>query len=278
VFGRHFCPEGDKFIMKRKKSYDEEIIQVKIFSNDEIDIGITKLQRRIKELESLLQDNVQFDDQQVDTVKHNIIDTIRDVFGQQSSEYDKNKYHKIRHGSSNVGDSWPVRHQKFIAGVPQSISMINGLIQRLEEKREDHGLDPKAKASQVFYGLNLQPRIHDICSDLYHDGHYANAVFDASKALINYIKEKSRIHDLDGTALVRKVFSKNDPILAFNDLSDQTDLDEQEGMMHLFEGFVMGVRNPRGHSFKYDNPERALEYIVLISMLAFKVDESKRKK
>jgi hypothetical protein len=33
--------------------------------------------------------------------------------------------------------------------------------------------------------------------------------------------------------LVRAVFSKNNPVLAFNDLANQTDLDEQQGMMHL---------------------------------------------
>jgi len=30
------------------------------------------------------------------------------------------------------------------------------------------------------------------------------------------------------------VFSKNQPVLAFNDLKDKTDEDKQEGMIHLF--------------------------------------------
>jgi prevent-host-death family protein len=33
------------------------------------------------------------------------------------------------------------------------------------------------------------------------------------------------------------------------DQLDKTDLDEQEGMMHLFEGAVLAIRNPGGHSF-----------------------------
>ncbi len=48
---------------------------------------------------------------------------------------------------------------------------------------------------------------------------------------------------------MRSVFSRNAPILIFNNLSDQTDQDEQEGMMHLFEGAVLGIRNPGGHTF-----------------------------
>jgi uncharacterized protein (TIGR02391 family) len=77
---------------------------------------------------------------------------------------------------------------------------------------------------------------------------------------------------------MRAVFSKNDPALAFNDLSNQTDLDEQEGMMHLFEGAVLAIRNPGGHSFPEGSEQRAMEYISLVSFLAYQVQESKRQK
>ena len=76
---------------------------------------------------------------------------------------------------------------------------------------------------------------------------------------------------------MRTVFSRNDPVLAFNNLTDQSDQDEQEGMMHLFEGAVLGIRNPRGHDFLADSPERALEYICLISLLANRLEETHRK-
>ena len=66
---------------------------------------------------------------------------------------------------------------------------------------------------------------------------------------------------------MRKVFSRNTPILAFNDLSDQTDLDEPEGFMHLFEGAVLGIRNPGGHAFPEGSEQRALEYISFLSLL-----------
>jgi uncharacterized protein (TIGR02391 family) len=74
---------------------------------------------------------------------------------------------------------------------------------------------------------------------------------------------------------MRTVFSRKNPILAFNNLSDQAELDEQEGMMHLFEGAVLAIRNPRGHSFPYDSAENALEYIGLLSLLANRLEEAK---
>ena len=76
---------------------------------------------------------------------------------------------------------------------------------------------------------------------------------------------------------MREAFSRKTPILAFNDLSDQTDLDEQEGMMHLFEGVVLGIRNPGGHSFPEGPEQRAVEYLSLISLLAYRVQEAKRR-
>jgi uncharacterized protein (TIGR02391 family) len=109
---------------------------------------------------------------------------------------------------------------------------------------------------------------------LFVDGHASEAVFAASKALINYVKERSGNCDLDGAPLVRAVFSRNNPVLAFNDLADQTKLDQQEGMMHLFEGAVLAIRNPGGHAFPEGSEQRAIEYISFLSLLAYRVQEA----
>jgi len=157
------------------------------------------------------------------------------------------------------------------------VTSLNGLLARLEEKRVDIGADPAVRARTTFEGMDLHPRIAAVCGDLYRDGHYSQAVFDASKALVNFVKERSGKYDLDGTKLMTTVFSKNNPVLAFNELKDQSDSDEQEGMMYLFMGAVLGVRNPRGHSFLTDSPEGALEYIGLLSLLANRVEKAKRR-
>ncbi|MGZ6176060.1 MAG: TIGR02391 family protein, partial [Candidatus Binataceae bacterium] len=68
----------------------------------------------------------------------------------------------------------------------------------------------------------------------------------------------------------------NNPVLRFNDLTDQTGKDEQEGMMHLFEGAVLALRNPRAHSLFDESPELALDYIGLLSLLAKRLDGAKR--
>jgi uncharacterized protein (TIGR02391 family) len=160
--------------------------------------------------------------------------------------------------------------------VPQAVALLENLIKRLEEKRADLGGDSISRVRASFQGLDLHPRIAAASSDLYRNGHYRNAVLDASLALVSLVKEKSGRHDLDGAGLMTTVFSKNKPALVFNDLKDKTDEDEQEGMMHLFVGAVLALRNTRAHALLDDRPETAIEYIALISLLAKKVDQARK--
>jgi uncharacterized protein (TIGR02391 family) len=92
--------------------------------------------------------------------------------------------------------------------------------------------------------------------------------------LQDYVKQKSRCRDKDGADLMRFVFSRNSPVLSFNTLEDDTDKSEQEGLMHLFEGVILALRNPRAHALPDDSPEMALEYIALISLLAKRLDQA----
>ncbi len=101
-------------------------------------------------------------------------------------------------------------------------------------------------------------------------------MLDASLALQDYVKERSRCRTRDGADLMRYVFSANNPVVAFNGLADETDRSEQEGMMHLFEGVMLALRNPRAHTLSDDSPEQALEYIALLSLLAKRLDGAKR--
>jgi uncharacterized protein (TIGR02391 family) len=154
--------------------------------------------------------------------------------------------------------------------------MLQGLIERLREKRSYFTRDSHGRAQSAFEYMDLHSRIASASAELYLDTHYRQAVLDASIALVNYVKEKSRRHDLDGAPLMRTVFSANNPVLRFNDLTDQTGKDEQEGMMHLFEGAVLALRNPRAHALFDESPELALDYIGLLSLLAKRLDGAKR--
>jgi uncharacterized protein (TIGR02391 family) len=129
---------------------------------------------------------------------------------------------------------------------------------------------------RAYGGLALHPEIDRAASELYRDGHYANAVEASVKALNLLVRLRSGL-DIDGTPLMEKAFSPNNPILKFNDLSDQSDRDEQKGFMMMFSGAVSGLRNPRAHGFIHDDPERALEFIAFVSLLAKLLDGAKKR-
>jgi uncharacterized protein (TIGR02391 family) len=113
----------------------------------------------------------------------------------------------------------------------------------------------------------LHPEIARAASELYRHEHYANAIEDAVKALNDLVRMRSG-EELDGMPLMHKVFSPNNPILQFNSMADPSDKDEQLGFMKMFSGAVAGLRNPRAHKLIKDDPERALEFIAFVSLLA----------
>lgn len=253
-------------------------LEEKVFRNvDEIDRAIAKLRSRIKDVEEVDFRAVVIGKTGAQrAVESNIKATIREIFGPNSPEYQEHQSLELYGGSLAYGMPDEEIIQGYEQGRTQVITMLNALISRLKEKKDDLGGGP-AGPTTYFDKLNLHPRIADVARDLFLDGHHFDAAFAGAKALVNYVKERSGRHDLDGAALVRTVFSKNNPTLAFNDLNDQTDLDEQEGLMHLFEGAVLAIRNPGGHAFPEGTEQRAIEYISLLSLLAYLAQEAKKR-
>jgi uncharacterized protein (TIGR02391 family) len=248
-------------------------------SPEEIDGAIAKFRRRIDELDKLDVQNAYLNSTgAIETAVSNVRQNILEVFGPNSPEYNEHKYIELWAGPQYINMS----NQGLIAGMIDGrrkvIGILNGLIGRLEEKKLEFGGAGTAAPSTYFDRLDLHPRIRDVSRDLFVDRHSWEAVFAASKALINYVKERSDRHDLDGTPLVQTVFSKKNPILTFNEFVSQVDFDEQEGMMHLFEGAVLAMRNPGGHDFPKGSDQRAIEYISFLSLLAYRLQDAKRRK
>lgn len=243
-------------------------------SSDEIERGIRKLQRRVAELRDL----EVADEAERAVALSNYKDTIRDVFGATSPEFLEHEHDRMHHGVVYSGMSDAEFQSGYEDGRKLLLGVLNGLIDRLREKQEDLGDSAAPTSKAVLGALNLHPRVNDVSAELFRDGYPWEAVFAASKALMNFVKEKSGRHDLDGANLVRTVFSRSNPILVFGDLKDQTDADEQEGIMHLFEGAVLAIRNPGGHSFPEGSEHRAVEYLSLLSLLAYLVQEAKRRR
>lgn len=164
-------------------------------------------------------------------------------------------------------------HDTLRKNVEKIVAHLTPIRDNFSKKLGHSNTDSTALVIKAYQGLNLHSHIAKAASQLYLDGYYSNAIEDATKALMQYVQQKSGSNS-DGVSLMEHVFSQKNPVLKFNALADESDRNEQKGFMQLFCGAMTGLRNPRAHKIIEDDPETALEYIAFISMLAKLVDKS----
>lgn len=247
-------------------------------SRGDIEAALPKLRRRLAEFEAFdpaaMTDTGAPEEQAlVDKLDH----TLADVFGVESLEYGRYYVSSLYAGGSSIGfyGDGPSR-QAIVNGYKEgkeiAVSKLRTCIDVLEEQLEEITGGAHATVPRSIEGWDIHPAIEAAAGQLYRDGHYANAIENACKALNNLVQTKSGIYEVDNTDLMRRAFSRKAPKLAFNDLADDTKLGEQEGMMHLYEGAFMAFRNPRAHRIVTDDPEMTIGALLTISFLAKMLD------
>lgn len=123
--------------------------------------------------------------------------------------------------------------------------------------------------------IELDLRVVDVSQKLFNDGHYAQAIFEAFKALEAYVKEKTGIQDKYGIKLMGHVFDQDRPILKIKCSKPETAKEEQEGFKFLFMGAMLGIRDPKAHhTIIQQDKSRSLRYLTLASLLFEIVDDA----
>jgi uncharacterized protein (TIGR02391 family) len=206
--------------------------------------------------------------------------TLVEIFGHNTLEYKKTRVHSHEFSLNTLSLS-PHGHPRhglieaFTKGQRRATSRIGAEIQLLSERLADSQETGVGRALRAYEGLALHSEIERAAGKLYRDCHYANAIEDAVKSLNALVRLRSGL-EFDGVTLMERVFNPASPVLKFNDLQTNTDKDEQKGFMMLFSGAVAGLRNPRAHAIIQDDPERALEFIAFVSLLAKLLDKTKK--
>jgi uncharacterized protein (TIGR02391 family) len=252
--------------------------QSPLLSERQIREAIPKLQRRLKELEELDVNALSNSDgPKLESLSQKISATLREVYGAGAVECDEYSPGPLAVvfiaywdglDTSLRGNLHTVREN-----VDQAKSRLTTAIELLQERlpQADPGAPNVSSAIQAYRGLDLHGEIARAASSRYLSGHYADAVEASVKALNGLVRLRSGLEH-DGATLMERAFNPSSPALKFNNLTDQSDKDEQKGFMMLFSGAVAGLRNPRAHGFINDDPERALEFIAFVSLLAKLLD------
>jgi uncharacterized protein (TIGR02391 family) len=122
----------------------------------------------------------------------------------------------------------------------------------------------------------LHPAVVKAASDLFTDSHYASAIFEAFKAVEGRVRSMSGI-DESGKQLMGRAFSGTPPPINRATEPGRSGEDEQEGFKLLFIGAMQGIRNPKGHEpVSQQDPQRALEYLAVASLLMRRLDDAAR--
>jgi len=121
---------------------------------------------------------------------------------------------------------------------------------------------------------NIHPKVLAFCRLELLQDNYFHAVFEASKGLAQYIRDKSG-STKDGSTLIDEVFPQRNPILAFNELKTETEKSEHVGFATLLKGCFAAIRNPPAHMprIHWEGDDNAADYFTLISLLYRKVED-----
>jgi uncharacterized protein (TIGR02391 family) len=127
----------------------------------------------------------------------------------------------------------------------------------------------------IFNMMNFHPAIINASKSLFETKHYAQAIFEAFKAVNNFVKDKTEL-PLDGKDLMAQVFKEDSPIIKLNELKTKSDRDEQAGFKFIFMGSMLGIRNPKAHEdIIQTDPHRTIKYLGLASLLINIADQGK---
>ncbi len=171
-------------------------------------------------------------------------------------EYRENLNTKLAFCGMHLGDDGKLKKAEAVKTIPEAERRASELRRKLRDR-------------------DIHPEILKYCKAELLQDNYFHAVFEASKGVAQYIRNKTGLTS-DGAKLVDDAFSVQRPLLAFNTLRTETEQSEHKGFANLLKGFFGAVRNPHAHTPKimWEGEIDAADYLTLASMLMRKLEQS----
>ena len=124
----------------------------------------------------------------------------------------------------------------------------------------------------------IHPKIREVSLQKFKDGHFADAVETAFKAVNIRVKEhykKVKGEEKDGASLMKSAFSPGNPVIVLDDLSTDSGKNIQQGYMEIFAGSMTGIRNPKAHEIVSIDSTRAIHFLFLASLEMNRLDDAR---
>lgn len=123
----------------------------------------------------------------------------------------------------------------------------------------------------------LHPRVKNLAKTRFDNELYADSVSVCLREINLIVKNFVRNainQELDGAPLMTRAFSANAPLISFADLTTENGRNIQLGYMKIFEGAMIGIRNPKAHINMHPDRSKAVHLLFLSSFMFVKLQEA----
>jgi predicted nucleotide-binding protein len=128
----------------RRRPSDSPSLEIRRFTPESAEQAIRLLEARVGDVKALEAKRVRHDDEQARATERKIRGTVLEVFGERSREYQDHQYHGISGGLRVVMGGFDhdehaadiEDQQNFLAGIPRSVTMLEGLIATVRERTD----------------------------------------------------------------------------------------------------------------------------------------------
>lgn len=120
----------------------------------------------------------------------------------------------------------------------------------------------------LFLGRYFHSEVIKHSKDLFLQGNYFHAVFEACKAYNLLVKQKAQSVK-DGAPLMLEVWGCEKGVLKITPCASQTDTDVQDGIKFLSAGIMQAIRNPTAHEPALLWPINKQDCLDILSFISF---------
>ena len=152
------------------------------------------------------------------------------------------------------------------------LEVFRSIVDRVKDYNEFSG-DKNSDDVHPFDSRNVHPEISTASLELFDNGHFSQATFEAYKLLDKKVSSIAGSSQ-SGVKLMMEAFNETSPKIKLNALLTTSEKDEQQGFKFIFAGSTFAIRNPRGHEINLpDSVDLCLDHLSLASLLIRTLDK-----
>jgi uncharacterized protein (TIGR02391 family) len=137
-------------------------------------------------------------------------------------------------------------------------------------------LNNNIEANNMSFWNQLHPRVRELAEERFEMGFYSDSILNCLREINSKLKRHSIENgreERDGADLITNIFSVRNPLIVFADLQTENGRNIQLGYMKIFEGMMIGVRNPKSHENMYPDQNKTIHFLFMVSFMITKLQE-----